>query len=164
MVFFIFLSFYRQRRSKEYIKRNKTSNSKPKAYRRYTKGAYRLKTKERGIQTTYPPSSIAHPLKKVNKELGPSTIQHLDQDHKLLTKEYFILWIERSSFSKATLFLSLQTIQKWHKGAALQTFTSFLPTSCPYHPRRISFIDEGSTHSTPKRLNNKSHKILALVQ
>ena len=54
-----------QRHNKEYIKRNRASNGKPKAYRRYTTGAYRLKTKGRGIQKTYPPSSIAHPHKKV---------------------------------------------------------------------------------------------------
>ena len=91
-------------------------------------------------------------------------MHNLDQDHKLQTKEYFILWIERSSSSKATPFLSFQTIQKKHKGAALQTFTRFLPTNKPCHPRRTSFTNDGRTHSTPERLNNNSHKTLALVQ
>ena len=50
------------------------------------------------------------------------------------------------------------------KGATLQTFTHFLPTNTPCHPRRISFIDDGRTHNTPKRLNNNSYKTLALVQ
>ena len=124
-----------------------------------------LKAKnKRGKQIlTHPHLRPTH-TKKLNKELGPSTILHLDQDHKLITKENFILWIEKSSFSNATLFLSFQTVQKRHKGATLQTFTRFLPTNCPYHLRRISFTDEGRTQSTPKRLNNKSHKTLALVQ
>ena len=64
------------------------------------------KQKKEGTKKLTRPHLKSNPLKKLIKELGSSSIHNLDQDHKLQIKEYFIIWIERSSFSKATLFLS----------------------------------------------------------
>ena len=50
---------------------------------------------------------------KLTREIDPIFIDALDQDHKLHTKEYFILWIQISAFSNASKFLSFHTIQKY---------------------------------------------------
>ena len=113
-----------------------------------------------------PPLLISNPTnqKKLIKNKGSSFINNLVQDQKLQTKEFFILWIKSSSLSKTILFLSFQTVQKRHNGAIIQAFLRFLPTKEPCQPIKVSLIDNGRTHVTPKIANNNSHKTLAMVQ
>ena len=84
-----FFFFDRQRRGKEFIKRNRALTGKPKAYRKYTTSTYRLKTKGRGIQKTYPPSSIAHPHKKVKKRIRPINNTTLGPRPQIANKRNF---------------------------------------------------------------------------
>ena len=72
-------------------------------------------------------------------------ISNFASDQKRQTKEFFRLWIENSSLSKAILFLAFQIVQNKHKGSALQTFLFFLPTNEPCQPKSVSLTNEGST-------------------
>ena len=92
--------------------------------------------------------------KKLIKSKGPSSIYNLVQDQKLHKKEFFILWIESSSSSKAILFLFFHTAQKRQKGASIQAFLRFLPMKDPCQPSRVSLTENGRTQVTPKRANN----------
>ena len=66
--------------------------------------------------------------KKLIKGKGPTSKQDLDQDQRLQTNEFFILWIKKSSLTKVILFLSLQIVQNKQRGATNPAFLHFLPT------------------------------------
>ena len=102
--------------------------------------------------------------KKLIKGKGPTSKQDLDQDQRLQTNKYFILWIEITSLSKAILFLFFQTNQNKQRGSAIQAFLRFLPTKEPCQPRRVSLAESRRTHITPNRAKTSSHKTLALEQ
>ena len=79
-------------------------------------------------------------------------------------KENLNPWIDHPSLSNALLFLSFQTVQKKHKGAAHHAFFFFLPTKKPCHLSKASLTEERSTHDTPKRENKRCRKTLVLSQ
>ena len=79
--------------------------------------------------------------KKPSKESGPSFTTDLDHTQRLQTKEFFNLFIDSSSLSKAILFLSFHTAQKIHEGVAFHTFLRFLPILKPLHPLRVSLTE-----------------------
>ena len=57
---------------------------------------------------------------KLTKELGHISIDTLDQDDKLHTKEYFNLWTDNSSFSNVNKSFSFHIDKKIHKEATCQ--------------------------------------------
>ena len=84
--------------------------------------------KSRGTMTT-PPSNQSMKLTSIE---GPSFTSILVCNQRKQIKEpFFSLWIESMSSPKAIIFFTFQTIQKMHKGTALQTFLHFLPTNEP---------------------------------
>ena len=95
---------------------------------------------------------------KSTTEVRPETKNPLVHAHRLQSKTDLHPWIECSTFSRALLFLSFQTIQKRHKRAESHTFFLSFPTQGPNHPNNTSPIEEGSTHETPKREKSKLHK------
>ena len=101
---------------------------------------------------------------KSTMEEGLETKYTLAQAQRLQQKESLSPWTGCPSFSKATLFLSFQTIQKRHRGAPLHTFFLFLPTKEPCHPNHVSLTKKVSTHNTLKRENNKCQRILVILQ
>ena len=80
--------------------------------------------------------------------------------NKFLRKNIFKKWLECSSLSNDWRFLSVQTIQKIHKKAALQTFLHFFPTNKLCHLKRASLIVAACTQWIPKRSNNNRQRIL----
>ena len=100
---------------------------------------------------------------KVHRKYIKDAIYTLTQAQSLQRKECLSLWTKCPSFSKALLFLSVQTIQKRYRGAACHTFFLFLPIEEPYYPDNASLTEKGSTCDTLKR-ENKCHKILAISQ
>ena len=79
----------------------------PKAYKKYTIGAWRQKQKRRRITKNLTrPHLEPNQSTKLIKGKDLSSINNLVQDQKLQTKEFFNLWINSSSLLKAILFLS----------------------------------------------------------
>ena len=139
---FIFLI---SKRTNIYIWREKrVSSGWSKAYRVYTRGAKKHEQKEEGIQKITSPHLEPDQSKKLIKGRGPSSIIDLVQDQKLHTKEFFILWIESSSFSKAILFLSFQTAQKRHERGC--------------HSRLTTLLAHVDTMPTKKGISNRIRK------
>ena len=103
-------------------------------------------------------------VKNSNKLLSLSPLDALAQDQKLQMKEFFNLYIEKVSLSKATLFLSHHTVQKRQRGAALQTFLRFLPTFVPCQARRTCRTEKGKTHPNSTIAKISSQSILAFEQ
>ena len=102
--------------------------------------------------------------KKLIKVNGASAINILVKDQKLQTKEFFSLWIKSSTFSKASLFLSFQTIQKIHNEVVFQSFLHFLPTKESCQPRTVSLTIEGKTQDTPKKTKSNCKRTLTFSQ
>ena len=91
-------------------------------------------------------------------------MEELAQDKRLQMKEFFNLWIERTSYSKTILFLSFQTVQNKQRGAALQALLRFLSLKGASQPKRVSLTEKGITQLTPNKENKRSHKTFALEQ
>ena len=53
--------------------------------------------------------------------------------------------------SKAILFFAFQMAQNKHNGLTCHTTFLFLPTKEPFHPKKVSFIENGNTQDTPKK-------------
>ena len=70
-----------------------------------------------------------------------SAATHPNQDHKLHTKEFFIIWTKNSVLSNASKFLSFHTFEKIHIGTTFQDFLQALPTKEPCHPRSVSLTE-----------------------
>ena len=109
----LFFFFFLISKSRIYIE--KTSTRLPKS----TQEGY--KRGEHHHSHLYP-----NQVKKSTKELKLSPLNILAQDHKVNKKEDFILEAEGISLSKATLFLSIHTVQNKHRGALAPTKVSFL--------------------------------------
>ena len=62
--------------------------------------------------------------------------------------------MDSTSSSNAILFLTFQTVQKIHKGSALQTSFLFFPTKDPFQPKSIILTEAGSTHCI-QSINNQ---------
>ena len=75
----------------------------------------------------------------------------LVHDQRLQRKLYFSLRLDCFSFSNELLFLSLQIIQKMHKGVAHHAFFGFLLTKRSCHPKKVSLTEEESTHGKLKK-------------
>ena len=103
-------------------------------------------------------------VRNSNKLLSLSPLDTLDMDQKLQMKEFFNLYAEKVSLSKATLFISHHTVQKRQRGAALQTFLRFLPTLVPCQTRRTRRTKKGKTHPNPMIAKISSQSILAFGQ
>ena len=103
------------------------------------------------IQKITIPQLAPNQSKKLSKGRGPSFTTDLVHYQRLHTKEFFNLWIKSFSLSKAILFLSFQTAQKRHKGAAFHTFLRFLPKLKPHHPRRVSLTTKRKDPSNSKK-------------
>ena len=88
----------------------------------------------------------------------------LVSDQRKQTKDPFGPWMESTLSSKAILFLAFQIVQEMQKGLAFQSFLCFLPTKVPFQPKSVALTEKGSTHDTPKRVNNISHKALVFTQ
>ena len=86
------------------------------------------KGKNKKKQTLISPQLEPNQSKKLIKGKSPTSKQDLDQDQRSQTNEFFIIWIEKSSLTKAILFLSFQIVQNKQRGAANQAFLRFLPT------------------------------------
>lgn len=79
-------------------------------------------------------------------------------------KELFKFWMDRSS-AEATPFLTFQTVQNRHKGAALHTSFILLSTKDPFQPFKSCLIEEWKSKATPKKEENKkAHNTLILTQ
>lgn len=96
---------------------------------------------------------------KLKGEIGPASIDTLDQDHKLQRKEFCILWTENSTLSNISMFLSFYIVQKVNNGAAFQDFLWALLTKDQCCPRSISLTEEERTQDTPKRKKAHYHRI-----
>ena len=87
---------------------------------------------------------------------GTIFYKQIVSDQSKLRKEFFSLWKDSTSSSKAILFLVFQTVQKMQRGPALQTILCFFPTKEPVQPNRVSLTDE-NTQDTPKRVKSISY-------
>ena len=165
---FPFLFFRILMGKSKYIHKKKKSTQRPAPrYTRSTQGPQRgARKKEKGnkYNYTHQPHLQHNQFKKSTKKLGLSTIYKFFQDHKLQTKEDFILYIENSSLSKAILFLSNQIVQKMHKWAAIQAFLRLFPTKAPCQERRVSLTDLRKTQLTPTMAKKISQNTLAFGQ
>lgn len=79
-------------------------------------------------------------------------------------KVVFILLAEETSFSKATMFLSHQIVQKRQRRASSHTLFHFFPTQAPCQEIRVWRTEERGTHLVPKMARTDSWRIPALWQ
>lgn len=61
------------------------------------------------------------------RELWSTSTNALVDNHKLQKKEFFIIWIDNSASSKASMFFSFQMVQKIHKGQLSKAFCDLYP-------------------------------------
>ena len=92
----------------------------------------------------FPQWKPAQSMKLINVE-GPYFINNLDSDQSKCAKNVCNFWMDSTPPSKAILFLAFQTDQNKHKGPTFQTALCFLPTKNPFHPKRVSLIEDGNT-------------------
>ena len=131
---YIYICIYKKRRQ----------NIIPKYTGKYTLAAQWLTQKGRGGETkniTYPHLEPSQSI-KLTREIGLISINALDQDHKLYTKELFTLWIEIVVLSNTNKFLSFHTVQKIHRGATFQAFLWALTTKEPCHLSNVSLTEK----------------------
>ena len=120
----------------------------------YTKKHLKTTQKQRGTPSTTP-LARTQPLYKVYKGKRTTNYVQLAPGPNITNEEEFQPLNQLSLIVKCLLFFSFQTVQKRHKGAARHAYFLFLPTKKPRHPNKASVTEEGSTHDTPQRENNK---------
>ena len=127
----IFFFFDRQIKLRKYFLMGQSTNKMYYSQKKYTtkqpgniQGVYNKGTAKKeanGPRKPTIPKNHLYPIqvKKSIKDLSLSPLYTLEQYHKLQMNERFILWAKNVSLSKATQFLSPQTVQKRQRGAAL---------------------------------------------
>ena len=83
---------------------------------KYTPATQGLTQKREGEKYITYPCLEPNQSIKLTREISLTSTNALNQDHKLHTKEFLILWIEIPALSNTSKFLSFHTIQKKHRG------------------------------------------------
>ena len=110
------------------------------------------------------PYLVANQSTKSIKEKVCFSIYTPAQFTKVYKKKGFNFLVTPLNIIEALLFISFQMVHIKQREGALQTFSLFLPTKKPCHPKRFLFTEECITHCTPKREKIRSYNILTFSQ
>ena len=101
------------------IYKKEMPKQRSKVYEKYTSAVKRLNQVGKGENKKHHLSSLrTYPIDKAKKRHRTHIYRHPrpNQDHKLQTKEFFIIWTKSSALSKASMFLPSKQFKRYIMG------------------------------------------------